>query len=162
MATHNRHLMKLNCYPRIYQFKKQNYLSQTCMTLDRFPEICSEPPFSSIFRFNMLIFHVVIGSFPPTEAPRLSEMTGSKEEKQDYQVLAEELLMKVPRQGMSWKTHRKNGKIMESIWFEGAVSVLTCYRSVFLAVTYLKCNQWNVFSECDLLVLMGVHEGGAT
>lgn len=36
-------------------------------------------------------------------------MTGSKEEKQDYQVMAEELLMKVPRQGMSWKTHQKNG-----------------------------------------------------
>lgn len=76
-------------------------------------------------------------------------MTGSKEEKQDYQVMAEELLLKVPRQGMSWKTHTKKGLC---IWFEGAVSVLTCYRSVFLAVTYLKCNQRNVPSECDLLV----------
>lgn len=70
--------------------------------------------------------------------PRLSEMTGSKEEKQDYQVMAEELLLKVPWHRMSSKTHKQ----MDCIWFEGAVSILlTCYRSVFLAVTYLKCNQ---------------------
>ena len=41
-------------------------------------------------------------------------MTGSKEEKQDYQVMAEELLLKVPRQGMSWKTHKKG--IVYVVW----------------------------------------------
>ena len=38
-------------------------------------------------------------------------MTGSKEEKQDYQVMAEELLLKVPRQGMSSKNTRKTSNI---------------------------------------------------
>ena len=108
----------------------------------------------------MLIFQAaVIGSLPPKEAPRLSEMTGSKEEKQDYQVMAEELLLKVPPAGNEVENTQKN---VNCIWFEGAVSVLTCYRLVFLAVTYLKCNQGKVLSECDLLVLMGVHQGGAT
>ena len=48
--------------------------------------------------FKTFILHGVGERISSPTCARLSEMTGSKEEKQDYQVMAEELLLKVPWQ----------------------------------------------------------------
>ena len=129
---------------RLHQFKKENYLNQTSMT-------------STVQHVNLPGCRDRIFS-PNKNRQGYQRWPVAKRKSKITKSWPKNCCWRFP--GREWVG--KHTEKMECIWFEVAVSVLTCYRSVFLAVTYLKCNQGKVLSECDLLVLMGVLEGGAT